>query len=382
MSTPLTNSHLRILDLISIENKCDVKLSTEYNSKSDKILIDIVLNEKKVQFQVDTGASCSLIGLQTYSLLGKPKCEATNKVLRAYGGGLIDVKGAIKVNVEWKGIVKQMTLLVVDSHEASNILGMDWFGALHFKLYNNDQNEDEVISDIQGQASSNALTTSLKESTQQFADIFSPTLGSCTTFKANIRLKPNASPKFFRPYNLPFALHADVRAEIDRLVSTNILKPIGTCEWAAPIVVVKKPDGKLRICADFKVGVNSQIEVDRYPIPRIEELFHNLQGGQYFTKIDLSEAYLQIESTEMSKRFMVITTPFGLFQFQRMPFGISSAPGLFQKFMEEVIADIPHCAVYLDDIIVTGKNDIEHIHNVNKVFQRLRHHGLQCKLEK
>ncbi|XP_046811273.1 uncharacterized protein K02A2.6-like [Lucilia cuprina] len=79
---------------------------------------------------------------------------------------------------------------------------------------------------------------------------------------------------------------------------------------------------------------------------------------------------------------MVINTPFGLFQYQRMPFEISSAPGIFQRFMEEVVSGIPGCAVYLDDIIVTGRNNEEHIQNLKALFQRLEYHGLRCKQEK
>ncbi|XP_017487478.1 PREDICTED: uncharacterized protein K02A2.6-like, partial [Rhagoletis zephyria] len=232
------------------------------------------------------------------------------------------------------------------------------------------------------EASQLNLRVSLRQCVNQHPEIFLSKLGNCKTFKANITLQPKAKPKFFKPYNLPFALHADVKAEIERLVKAEVLKPIRVSEWAAPIVVVRKPNGKFRICADFKVALNSQIQIDRYPIPRIEELFHKLQGGKYFTKIDLSDAYLQVNLTDEAKKFTVINTPFGLFQFQSMPFGMASAPGIFQRFMEEVIAGVPHCAVYLDDIIVTGQDNDEHIRNVEEIFKRLSFHGLTCRVEK
>ncbi|XP_036334842.1 uncharacterized protein K02A2.6-like [Rhagoletis pomonella] len=194
----------------------------------------------------------------------------------------------------------------------------------------------------------------------QITTVYESTIKTCLEIKGEGDAPaPKAKPKFFKPYNLPFALHADVKAEIERLVKAEVLKPIRVSEWAAPIVVVRKPNGKFRICADFKVALNSQIQNDRYPIPRIEELFHKLQGGKYFTKIDLSDAYLQ-----------------------RMPFGMASAPGIFQRFMEEVIAGVPHCAVYLDDIIVTGQDNDEHIRNVEEIFKRLSFHGLTCRVEK
>lgn len=128
----------------------------------------------------------------------------------------------------------------------------------------------------------------------------------------------------------------------------NVLKAINTSEWASPIVTVRKPNGQIEVCADFKVGINPQIEVDRYPIPKVEELFYKLKGGQYFSKFDLSEAYHQVELTDESKKFLVINTPFELYQYQRLPFGVASAPGIFQRFMEELVSGMVGCATYLD----------------------------------
>lgn len=176
-------------------------------------------------------------------------------------------------------------------------------------------------------------------------------------------------------------MYEKVRDEINRLVSIDILEPVNYSEWASPIVVVKKPNNSIRLCADFKVTLNSQIDVGRYPIPRIEDLFHKLQGGQYFSKIDLSEAYLQIELTDDSK-FVVINTPLGLYRYKRMSFGIASAPAIFQRLMEKIIAGIPMCAVYLDDIIVTDKTNEEHINNLKSVLMNLQSYGLKCKVEK
>ncbi|XP_046811262.1 uncharacterized protein K02A2.6-like [Lucilia cuprina] len=118
-----------------------------------------------------------------------------------------------------------------------------------------------------------------------------------------------------KPYSIPFAIYEKGRNEIRRLESIDVIESVNSSEWASPIVVARKPNGSIRICADFKATLNSQIEVDRYPIPRIEDLFHKLQGGQYFSKIDLSDVYLQIELSENSKKFMVINTPFGLYKY-------------------------------------------------------------------
>ena len=179
----------------------------------------------------------------------------------------------------------------------------------------------------------------------------SQSMGLCSTYKADINLKP----KYFKPRVVPFAIQGLVKDELSRLVNDKVLKPVHTSQWATPIVPVQKPNGGIRICADFKVSVNPQINRDRYPIPRIEDIFYKLQGGTVFTKIDLIDAYLQVELSENSKKFMVINTPYGLYEYQRLPFGISSAPGMFQRLMEQMTANIDFVAVFLDDIIISGK---------------------------
>lgn len=371
------------VDVINAEIT-EVQQSAIQPSNCDKIAVDINVNNQVLNFQVDTGATCTLVGQSGYEQLNKPSCEPVNQIVKAYGGHQIPIKGVANVHVKWNDMKMNLPLLIVNSKEASNILGLDWFKALKFQInipnYHNSKNLCYLVS---GQTSSQvSLQSAIKIICEQYPEIFIPSLGLCKSFKADIILKENAHPKYWKPYNLPFALYDDVKAEINRLVNSGVLKSIKSSEWASPIVIVKKPTGQIRICADFKVSVNSQIEIDRYPIPRIEELFHKLQGGQYFSKIDLSEAYLQIELTDEAKKIMVINTPFGLYQYQRLPFGIASAPGIFQRLMDEVTASIPGCAVYLDDIIVTGKTNDEHICNLKEVFVRLDQYGLKCKREK
>lgn len=356
------------------------------NVTSEKLFVDVSVNGEILQFQVDTGASCSLIGLEGYHRLNKPPCKPTTKILKAYGGVILPLKGIISVNVAFSSRNENLTLMVVNSTDATNILGMDWFKKMEFAIHIPKCIERATAhcSEISHYLKKDKLSLKLALNliTEKFKSTFSSELGHCSTYRADIVLRPDARPKFYKPYNLPFALYDDVRTEINRLVSQKILKPVNASDWAAPIVVIKKPNGKIRICADFKVTVNPQIEIDRYPIPRIEELFHRLSGGQLFTKIDLSDAYLQIELTESAKRIMVINTPFGLYQYERMPFGIASAPGIFQKIMEGIVADIPGCAVYLDDVIITGKNNEEHRNNVKAVLERLFAHNLTCRKEK
>ena len=142
--------------------------------------------------------------------------------------------------------------------------------------------------------------------------------------------------------------------------SSNFLQSL-TCavsysfsDWAAPIVPVMKSDKSIRICGDFKQTINKVSKLEHYPIPKINDLFATLSGGTSFSKLDLSQAYQQLVLNDEFKQYTVINTHQGLFRYNRLPFGIASAPGIFQRTMEGLLGGLPHVFVYLDDILVLG----------------------------
>ena len=143
-----------------------------------------------------------------------------------------------------------------------------------------------------------------------------------------------------------------------------------------------KSDGSVRICGDFKVTLNSVSKLDHHPIPRIEDLFATLGGGKLFSKLDISQAYQQLEFDEVSKQFMVINTHKGLFRNRKLSFGIASALVIFQKVMESLLQNIPGLIVYIDDALITGKNDEEHLKSLETVLKRIEDVGMLVKREK
>ena len=155
-----------------------------------------------------------------------------------------------------------------------------------------------------------------------------------------------------------------------------------TSNWAAPIVVVAKKNGSIRICADFKTGLNDSLEMHRHPLPTPDELFARLNQGAWFTQIDFADAYLQIEVENDSKELLTINTTKGLFQYQRLPFGVKCAPGIFQEAMDSMTSGLEGCAAYLDDVIVTGATLEEHNKNVHALFRRIADFGFHLRVEK
>jgi len=129
---------------------------------------------------------------------------------------------------------------------------------------------------------------------QQYPEVFVEKLGTMKDFKATLQLKKEAHPIFCKPRSVPFALKDAISKELDRLEKAGTLQKVSHSDWAAPIVPVPKGDGTIRICGDYKVTVNPYLDIDRYPLPKPNDLFASLAGGQRFTKLDLSQAYTQM----------------------------------------------------------------------------------------
>ena len=138
----------------------------------------------------------------------------------------------------------------------------------------------------------------------------------------------DAQPQYCKARTVLYTLRSAVEKELQRLQSEGIIEPVQFSDWPAPIVPIIKNDKKtVRICGDFSMTVNRVSKLYKYPIPKIEDLHARLAGGKHFTKLDMSLAYQQIVLDQDSRKFVVVNTHRGLFQYNRLPFGVSSAPG-------------------------------------------------------
>ena len=327
--------------------------------------VQLSIDEKQVQMEIDTGASVSIISSATYNDTFQDKALQPSTVkLKTYSGKELRNLGAISVKVRHHSQEMDLPLLVVEGNGPS-LLGRNWLEKLNI-----DWQSIHVIKT--GGPEAEILC-------KEFSDVFKPGLGTLQGFKATIQVDKEASPVFCKARSVPYAMTPLVEKELDRLQQEGVIAPIAFSDWAAPIVPVLKGDKSVRICGDFKMTVNKVSKLDRYPIPKIEDLFAKLAGGKLFTKLDLSQAYQQICLEEESKKFVVINTHKGLFQFNRLPFGISSAPAIFQRTMESLLQGIPFVVVYLDDILVTGPTQEDHLQNLRKVLQRLQQAGLRLQ---
>ena len=171
---------------------------------------------------------------------------------------------------------------------------------------------------------------------------------------------------------MPLSSLEAVERELTRLEEVGVISPISHANWTAPIVAVKKSNGNIRICGDFSTGLNDALESHQYPLPLPETIFATLNGGNFFSKIDFTDAYLQILVHEDSKPLLTINTHRGLYQYNRLPFGVKSAPGIFQQIIDTMLAGLNGVVGYIDDVIIMGRNEEEHDDNLFKVLNRIK----------
>lgn len=174
----------------------------------------------------------------------------------------------------------------------------------------------------------------------------------------------------------------DVRRHLQELLAAGIIKE-SRSPYASPIVVVRKKNGKVRMCIDYRL-LNSRTIPDQYTMPRIDDALDCLTGSKWFSVLDLRSGYYQVEMSEEDKEKTAFICPLGFFQFERMPQGITGAPATFQRLMEKAVGDMNliQVLVYLDDLIVFGRTLQEHEERLLKVLDRLEECGLKISIDK
>ena len=191
----------------------------------------------------------------------------------------------------------------------------------------------------------------------------------------------DAHPVRLPPYRLPQAYRDTVAKELKEMEEDGIIAP-SSSEWSFPIVLVKKKDGSLRMCVDYR-RLNSSSPVDAYPMPRIDDIIDRLGEAKYISTLDLTRGYWQVPVAPEDQCKTAFVTPFGLYQYKVMPFGLKGAPATFQRLMDKVINGLQEfSAAYLDDIVIFSNTWEAHTKHLRAVLQRLRMAGLTGKPSK
>lgn len=330
------------------------------------IVTEVNIDGVKLLMEVDSGASRSIISESTYHKLWPipPSLHPTNVKLVTVTREELKVLGLIHVRVILGDKEAQCDLLVV-SGKTPSLLGRSWFKALGISVSGLCWSEDMIVP--------------LK---QEFPELFKDGLGEYKGPEVSLHLHADAVPKYFRSRPVPFPLKQQVNEELQRMVDDKVLTPVKYSKWATPIRVVKKDDGALRICGDYRATVNAAIDVDTYPLPTSVEAFVKLSGGRVFSKLDLKQAYTQLKVDNNTAELLTLNTPLGLMKMNRLAFGVSAAPGIFQRLMSSALAGMEGVACLLDDVAITGCNMEEHNQRLHTVLSKLNEMGFRLNVKK
>ena len=227
--------------------------------------------------------------------------------------------------------------------------------------------------------------TKLRELLMKHRDIFSTSdidIGKCNRIKHRIYLI-DPTPFKQRYRRIPPSMIDEVRAHLEQLLSTGVIRP-SKSPFASPIVLVRKKNGKIRLCVDYR-KLNELTVKDSYALPRIEEVLDSLHGARYFTTIDMKSGYHQVEVEESHKERTSFTVgPLGFYEYNKMQFGLTNNPATYQRHMEDCLGDmnLNICIIYLDDLIVFSNTFEEHLERLDHILSRLKQCDLKLASEK
>ena len=212
--------------------------------------------------------------------------------------------------------------------------------------------------------------------------LFDGTLGKWKGKKVSLDLIDGATPYHARAYPIPRCHMATLKDEVARLCKLGVLKRVNRSQWAAPTFVIPKKDKTVRFISDFR-ELNKRIKRKPYPIPHIQDMLLNLEGFQHATSLDLNMGYYHLELDDRAKELCTIVLPFGKFEYQRTPMGLSNSPDNFQQAMNELFEGIDEVRAYIDDLLTLTKGSYDdHLEKLDHVLTKLGNAGLKVNARK
>ena len=340
--------------------------------------IEMQVSKGTLSFKVDTGADASAISDKHLDLMGIKETEIkqTRKNLIGPGGEKLNCLGFVNTTLSWNGKKTQQIIYVCKNLQKA-LLGKPAIREMNIITFNRPQS-----------ISCNTVDTKehVKEENdfmKEFSDVFTG-LGHLKGEPVKIKLKEGVTPfHLSAPRHIAIPMLDKVKEEIQKMERLGVIRKVNhPTEWCHPIVVVGKPNGKIRLCIDL-TKLNLGIKREFYQIESVEETISKIGPGcEVFTKLDANSGYWQVPLDEDSQLLTTFITPFGRYCCTRGPFGLSSMQEIFNKKMDNIVEDLEGVAKSTDDFLVYGKNKAEHDSRLRKLLSRFRENNVTLNKEK
>ena len=319
------------------------------------------LNGTECAFKLDTGAEVTAISDQTYEAMNK-KVPLTTPRKKLFGPAhvALEVMGQFDGMLVFQGKTSKQAVYVVKNLK-TNLLGLPAITSLH------------LVARLDA--------TSMCEVQEEFPTVFEG-LGNLGE-PYHIQLQPDAKPyALFTPRNIPLPLRPKVELELQRMEKLGVISKVDVpTPWCAGMVAVPKKNKSVRICVDLQ-PLNKSVLREVHPLPRVDEILAQLSGAKVFSKLDANSGFWQIPLTDESKLLTTFVTPYGRFCFNKLPFGISSAPEVFQKRMSQILDGLDGVLCLIDDVVVFGKDKEEHDRRLRAALRRILEAGATLNKDK
>nr|ABD91504.1 putative polyprotein [Oryza sativa Indica Group] len=349
----------------------------------------------------DSGATHSFISKKFVGVHGLIREELSTPIrVHTPGNSSTSVQFSPSITIEIQRSPFLANLILLDSKDLDVILGMDWLTkfkgvidcANRTVTLTNEKEETVVykslVSPKQG-VSLNQIEAEIpvvtKEKICEYPEVFPEDLTTMPPkreIEFRIDLAPGTAPIYKRPYRMAANELAEVKKQVDEQLQKGYIRP-STSPWGAPVIFVEKKNKTKRMCVDYRV-LNKVTIKNKYPLPRIDDLFDQLKGAKVFSEIDLRSGYHQLRIREEDIPKTAFTTRYGLYECTVMSFGLTNAPAFFMNLMNKVFMEFldKFFVVFIDDILIYSKSEEEHEQHLRLVLEKLKEHQLYAKFSK
>lgn len=373
-------------------NKIEAQIREEndYSVIRDELaFIPLTIGDKlKVHALVDSGANVTAIDRKLCVENDIPMYKKKRNLVGATNSFIS--LGIAQLKVSSGDITTKIEALVIDLVKQKFILGKRDFASFNIKLQGptltsrRAPHQMPTINSLEGMSDDSRAQKAIDSLVDRYQDVFGQHdfhVGSCRLIKCRITVEPYAKPITARPRRLSLALQEEEKEQVQQLLDFKLTRP-SFSSWASGITFAVREGKMPRLCGDYRY-LNQKTISDQYPIPNIENIILQFKGAEVYSTLDIVRGYNHIEIEEADRFLTAFTTNVGLYEWNRMPFGLENAPFIFQRLMDRLLkAHELYARANFDDIIIFSKNYSDHLDHIEAVFKTLIAFNIKLKQSK